>query len=283
MVLEYQSGEYEAGATFAKQLLELTHVNAEQPTPGFGLTAAALSLVAEITASTKYLEIAQKIAETIISSPLATPTVVLNARVSLALLASQKSDRSIAREQYAAIEPLRSQQCIRISASLAHAVIDRVLGRLAHTIGDTDQAKTHFEDATAFCHTAGYRPELAWTCYDYADMLLTGAHGRGPLHSAKASALLEESLSISTDLGMRPLMERVSQRLERVHILPETSSAYPDGLSRREVEVLRLIAGGTWPTSTKRSAPPTVPKPPGMPCERQCWRWTKTEPPIYKP
>ena len=204
-------------------------MNAEQPTPGFGLTAAALSLVAEITASTKYLEIAQKIAETIISSPLATPTVVLNARVSLALLASQKSDRSIAREQYAAIEPLRSQQCIRISASLAHAVIDRVLGRLAHTIGDTDQAKTHFEDATAFCHTAGYRPELAWTCYDYADMLLTGAHGRGPLHSAKASALLEESLSISTDLGMRPLMERVSQRLERVHILPETSSAYPDG------------------------------------------------------
>ena len=35
-----------------------------------------------------------------------------------------------------------------------------------------DSASEHFEDALAFCRKAGYRPELAWTCYDYADTLL---------------------------------------------------------------------------------------------------------------
>ena len=29
-----------------------------------------------------------------------------------------------------------------------------------------------FEEALAFCRKAGYRPELAWTCCDYADTLL---------------------------------------------------------------------------------------------------------------
>ena len=33
------------------------------------------------------------------------------------------------------------------------------------------QAMIHFEDAFAICRKAGYRPELAWTCCDYADML----------------------------------------------------------------------------------------------------------------
>ncbi len=54
-----------------------------------------------------------------------------------------------------------------------------------------------------------YRPELAWTCCDHADNLLqrneTGER-------EKAMSLLDESLAISSDLGMRPLMERVLSR-----------------------------------------------------------------------
>ena len=48
---------------------------------------------------------------------------------------------------------------------------DRLLGLLSQTMGKPDQAAAHFEDAMAFCRKAGYRPELAWTCCDYADML----------------------------------------------------------------------------------------------------------------
>jgi len=35
-----------------------------------------------------------------------------------------------------------------------------------------DRAAAHFEDELAFCRKAGYRPDLAWTCHDYADALL---------------------------------------------------------------------------------------------------------------
>ncbi len=89
--------------------------------------------------------------------------------------------------------------------------VSRVLGLLAHTMGELDQAVVHFEDALSFCCKAGYRPELAWTCCNYADTLRErDADG----DRAKAITLLDESLAISSELGMRPLMERVLDRRE---------------------------------------------------------------------
>ena len=88
---------------------------------------------------------------------------------------------------------------------------DRILGLLSHTMGNLDRSAEHFEDALAFCRKAGYSPELAWTCCDYADTL-RGRDADGD--RAKAEALLDESLAISSELGMRPLMERVLSRRE---------------------------------------------------------------------
>ncbi len=72
-----------------------------------------------------------------------------------------------------------------------------------------DQAAEHFEECLSFSRRAGYRPELAWTCCDYADTLLRrNEHG----DREKAMSSLDESLAISSELGMRPLMERVLSR-----------------------------------------------------------------------
>ena len=57
-------------------------------------------------------------------------------------------------------------------------------------------------------------------------------------------SLLDESLAISSQLGMRPLMERVAALQGRAEAQPVRVPAYPDRLSQREVEVLRLIAAG---------------------------------------
>jgi DNA-binding NarL/FixJ family response regulator len=65
----------------------------------------------------------------------------------------------------------------------------------------------HFEDAFAFCRKAGYQPELAWTCYNYAEALLQLGH---PGDHARAISLLDESLAISQELGMGPLAQRVA-------------------------------------------------------------------------
>ena len=57
-------------------------------------------------------------------------------------------------------------------------------------------------------------------------------------------SLLDESLAVSTELGMRLLMEQITERLDRIQAPPLPAPTYPAGLSHREVEVLRLIAFG---------------------------------------
>jgi DNA-binding NarL/FixJ family response regulator len=108
-------------------------------------------------------------------------------------------------------------------------------------MGNLDQAADNFEHAAAFCRKAGYRPELGWACCDYADAL---SKRNGPGDHEKAAELLEESLAIATGLGMRPLMERVADRQGAMETQPVESATYPDGLTQREVEVLRLLAEG---------------------------------------
>ena len=68
-------------------------------------------------------------------------------------------------------------------------------------MGNLDQAMAHFQEALTFCRKAGYRPELAWSCCDYAD-LLRERNAEGD--RAEAISLLDESLAISSELGCGP-------------------------------------------------------------------------------
>ena len=108
-------------------------------------------------------------------------------------------------------------------------------------MSELDDAAGHFEEALAFCRRVGYRPQLAWTCCDYADCLRE-RDGEGDRE--KAMALLDESLSISRELGMRPLKERLEVALRDKAGTETARPSYPDGLTRREVEVLGLVAQG---------------------------------------
>ena len=95
--------------------------------------------------------------------------------------------------------------------------IDRLLGLPSQTTGKLDQAVAHFEDALAFWRRAGCLPELAWTCCDYADLLLDQSPRSGRAAGedrAKAMTLLDGFLAIFSELGMRPLMERAFSRRE---------------------------------------------------------------------
>ena len=56
------------------------------------------------------------------------------------------------------------------------------------------------EHGLAFCREGGYLRELAWTCCDYADCLMAR---NAPDDRPKAKSLLDESLAISTELGMQ--------------------------------------------------------------------------------
>jgi hypothetical protein len=193
-----------------------------------------IPLVSRITGVLDRLDIAATVAQAVVSSPFANPLFAMMARTGLGLLAvlrpspeGLRDDAAAAAEQYG---PLQSQA----GTMYPSISIDRLLGLLAQTMGHLDKASEHFEAALAFCRKAGYRPELAWTCCDYADLLLDpvgaapepalssskggrpGHPPRGaptdPANRARAMALLDEALAISSELGMRPLMGRVLSR-----------------------------------------------------------------------
>ena len=206
-VLNLQVGNIEESSEYINKILEV--VPDVLVGGGFqhAYAAATIPLFAGVTGITDRLDVAESAAREIISSPSpAIPDrIIIMARAGLSLIAIQRSDAESAREQYSFLKSERGTQ--RFGPFSA----DRLLGLLAQTMGNDDDSQTHFEDAVAFCRKAGYVTELAWSLCDYADMLLE-RDSEGD--KVKATSLLDESLRISTDLGMRPLMERALSRRE---------------------------------------------------------------------
>jgi len=97
-----------------------------------------------------------------------------------------------------------------------------------------------------FCHRAGYLPELARVCLDYAEFLIdtVGLQSSGNSNHEKARMLLDDNRGISSDLGMPFLLERANSVAERLNTTSMPAPANPDGLNTREMEILRLLASG---------------------------------------
>ena len=56
--------------------------------------------------------------------------------------------------------------------------------------------------------------------------------------------MLDEALDIAQELGMGPLTVKSSDLLDSIRNRMTHVAEYPDGLTRREVEVLRVLAKG---------------------------------------
>ncbi|MFQ6026171.1 MAG: AAA family ATPase [Dehalococcoidia bacterium] len=239
-MVEHQLGNFQQGETYLQQMIE----NAQLPNQLGALyrQAQIIPIVARITGESSRLEVAQTAAEDLLSIPSTPPLYTIIARNCLGLIAVLREEAEAAQEQYQALGSARAGEHFGIVST------DRLLGLLAHTMGNLSQAITHFEDALVFCRKAGYRPELAWAWCDYADTLLqrasAGSAQAHPVDREKAISLLDEALAISTELGMHPLVERVARLQEQAQVRPSATPTYPDGLTQREVEVLGLIAAG---------------------------------------
>ena len=196
VLLEYETGESARGEIYLERLLEAMHQAGPLQLLAPVRVASAITAIARITGVPDRLEIAQSASEAVLSHSSVRPFITMFAKAGLALLAVLKGDRFAAEELY---DYLLGQGGTMVWTLLS---IDRLLGLLSQTMDESDQAAAHFEDAMAFCRKAGYRPELAWSCCDYSDTLiqLNGCEDR-----ARALSLLDESHSISSELGMRPL------------------------------------------------------------------------------
>jgi len=246
-LLEYQVGDFDAGEAYLERLLENIQRNQPEPstpvtmaTPWYVAPAVVIPVVAYITGVASRFDVAEAIAQRVVSSPYVQLGIRNAARMGLALMAVQRRDAVAASELYAALVSMRGTMFPQCPWGHALAA-DRILGLLSQTMENPDQAAGHFEAALTFCRKAGCRPELAWTCHDYADALLQRNEPEG---REKAMCLLEESLVISTELSMRPLMEKVTVRQESLGRQPARIIQYPSNLTERQWDVLQLLARG---------------------------------------
>lgn len=235
-ILEYELGYFDQGDIYLERLIETMHLTPHGPTLEHSLTCLAIGIAARITGVTRHFEIAEEAAGSVLSSlpPLSFFTQLT--RTGLALIAAERGDATAAREQYDALISWRAA-LVPLNLICRH----RVLGLLAQTLNRMEDAIAHFEESLAFCQKAGARPELAWTSYDYAIALLQRDEVGDRF---RAMSLVDQALTISTELGMRPLMEWANLLQEKARLLPARKPEYPAGLTSREVEVLRLVASG---------------------------------------
>lgn len=233
MLLEQQVGNVSEGDEYLEQMVETHRLVTPGPTYDQASAALMIPAVARITGATHQLHVVESAATMVLAASNATPLVSNLARLGLGLMAVVREDVEAAREHYVGLG--------LAAGSYLFLSVDRVLGLLAQTMGDLDQAVAHFEDARDFCRKAGYRPDLAWTCHDYVATLVQRG---GPGDQGKVESLLDEALSIATELGMTPLVERVAALQKAMGFEPAGSPAHPGGLTQREAEVLAHLAQG---------------------------------------
>ena len=148
-------------------------------------------------------------------------------------------DRPRAATLYRLLEPYAGRNVVTGTNIACLGAVDRYRGMQAALAGDDASTAAHFAAAVALDERGGGRPWLAHSRYEWARWLVR--LGGDPAH---AKAQLDEALALARELGMAGLARRC-EALQReldgaAAILPQS----PDALSRREVDVLRLISAG---------------------------------------
>jgi tetratricopeptide (TPR) repeat protein len=203
--LEYEIGEFAQGATFLERLIEVYRAQGPEPWWIHVVVPHTIAVDARMTGTTKHFDAAHAAAQIILKSQRVCPVWVCLARTGLALIAAQIGDTTTVQEHYRA---LRGQHGDHLTMDGDH-----ILGILATAIDDLDQAAKHFEAALVTWGNGRY-PPYAWTAYEYAGMLLQRGNSGD---QARANSLLDDALSISRELGIAPLTERVLLRKESVN------------------------------------------------------------------
>jgi DNA-binding NarL/FixJ family response regulator len=126
---------------------------------------------------------------------------------------------------------------LMVAMTICFGPADRLRGGLARLVGLANEAEGHFRAALALADRSASPLWRAHVQLDWAGL----AADRGDL--AKAEAMAGEAHAGAVALGMNALAERAASLLGRF-AAPSPPLGDSEGLSHRELEVLRLIAEG---------------------------------------
>ena len=141
-LLNLQVGNLEESSDYIKHILEVVSDGQVGAGLEHAYAVATIPLFARVTGTTELLEAVESSARVILSSSSAIHEIN-PARVGLALIAIQRNDSKSAKEQYSFLKSWRGTQLDAVICC------DRLLGLLAQTMDDLDDAQSHFEDALA--------------------------------------------------------------------------------------------------------------------------------------
>jgi class 3 adenylate cyclase len=122
---------------------------------------------------------------------------------SLAEVCAFLRDERRAETLYGLLVPFAGRN-VTINALSALGAVSRYLGLLAATLGRSEDAARHFEDALAMNTRMGTRQALARTQVEYGELLLADGNAAS---RAKALALLNEAVETARALEMRLVVE----------------------------------------------------------------------------
>ncbi len=146
-------------------------------------------------------------------------------------------DEAMAAQVYPELAPMAGGNLVVGHGVACYGAADRYLGLLAATLGDHARAADHFEQALALNREMGATTWVAHTLYSFGRALRM--RGRGA-DADRASELLSEAAMLAERIGLPSLLARANALGARV----ERERSWPDDLSGREVEILRLVAAG---------------------------------------
>jgi predicted ATPase/DNA-binding CsgD family transcriptional regulator len=163
----------------------------------------------------------------------------------LAASLSGMAQTSAAGEDYEAARG-HFARALQLAADIQHVpqILSLITGAGEMLVSEGDEASGIELLTLALRHPASDHETKAWArrvleSLESGPPLGASAQRRGTGDTAGAMAVLQDVLSITTDLGIGRLLEHAAGPAQ-----PARAPSYPDGLTEREVEVLRLIAKG---------------------------------------
>jgi DNA-binding CsgD family transcriptional regulator/tetratricopeptide (TPR) repeat protein len=158
----------------------------------------------------------------------------------LAIVCNRLGDFDRAKVLYQLLLPHEGRNLLVGTSIACFGSADLFLGMLCTTMCQWSDAERHFQVALSFNQRQNSRPAVVHTCYQRA-LMLTVRDEAGD--SAKVQEMLDFAQREAIAIGMQSM----SNRLENFRNRLATNSGplcFPAGLSKREVQVLRLVAMG---------------------------------------
>ncbi len=240
--LEYRLGNFEDGEAHMRRLIDVV----EALEHGSGIfsqasTVEVIGLIGHVAGVDTWFPAAIALAQGV-ERYLPRHNSWVYVRASLAcgraLIAVHRGDKAAARRQYDLIRSLGTGQ--DAAPWLRDASPTHVLGLLAGVLGDVAAARGHFEEALRSARARPNHWALPVILRDYGLALLGGGRSE---EAEQARAYLEEAQKLAARMSLRPMEQGIASLRESLS-QAAVASVYPDGLTEREAEVLRLIMAG---------------------------------------